>query len=326
VTGLIIGKFMPLHQGHIDLINFAQSQCDKTIIHLAVKPDEPIPGNIRLKWLEETFSMNKNIIIHKHDNFLPDAPYSSKEVSQAWAQYLLKLYPETDYIFSSEKYGDYLAEYMNKKSSCYDPQRKKTAVSGTDIRNTPFKYWDHIPEAVRPWYVKKVCIYGPESTGKSTLTKELAYYYSTEYVSEVARDILGDRHVIYEDIPFIAKAHAEGILKKEKTANKILFCDTDIITTKIYSKHYFNKVPDFDQWIYEANTFDHYLFCDIDVPWVEDPQRDAGHLREKFRAWFINELDTRNINYTIIEGDWESRFKKAVTQIQNIWDDLNVKN
>ncbi len=135
----------------------------------------------------------------------------------------------------------------------------------------------------------------------------------------MARDVIGDRHVVYKDIPVIAEAHAAEILKKEKTANKILFCDTDLITTKIYSRHYFNKVPDFPLWIENANKYDLYLFCDIDVPWVSDPQRDAPHLREELKSWFLEELERTGINFCLINGSWEDRFIKACDAVKSIY-------
>jgi len=314
VIGLIIGKFMPLHMGHIGLIEFAAARCDQIIVHLAVKPDEPISGALRLRWLEETFTGRGNIRIKKQDNYLPDSAHSSRDVSKVWADYLKKLYPEADCIFSSETYGDYLGEYMCIASCVYDQGRNTARVSATDIRHEPLKHWDHIPPAVRPYYVKKACVYGPESTGKSTLTEQLAAHFRTDHVPEIAREVLGERPVgelVYKDIDQIATTHAGEIIRKEKTANRVLFCDTDIITTMIYSGHYLKTVPPFDQWIHDANRFDLYLFCDIDVPWVADPQRDAGHLREMFRRRFMDELDRRNIPFELIRGNWNERFESA---------------
>ena len=317
--GIVIGKFMPLHKGHTALIDFALKHCNNLIVLVGTKEDEPVSGKMRLHWLTETYQYNSRVIIEYTDEDLPDSSYSSKSVSKVWADYLIKRFPDISVIYSSEKYGDYLAGYMGIEHKCFDLERKHFPVSATDIRNEPFKHWDFITESVRPYYVKKVCVYGPESTGKSILTEKLAEHFNTDYVPEMARDILGSRHVVYDDISVIARVHALEILKKEEAANKILFCDTDLTTTKIYSEHYFNKVPDFPLWIENANKYALYLFCDIDVPWINDSQRDSPHLREEHKAWFLKELKNNGTSFYLINGTWENRFIKACYAVKSIY-------
>jgi len=198
----------------------------------------------------------------------------------------------------------------------FDIERTSFPVSATDVRKNPFLYWDYIPEAVKPYYRKKVCIYGPESTGKSTITVKLAQYFKTNYVPEVAREYLNDHKVVYEDISVIAKMHADAVLEEEKKSNKVLFVDSDIITTMIYSQFYFGKTPDFESWIINANTFDLYLLFDIDTPWADDPQRDSKNFRKEHRVWFEEELKKRNISYTVISGSWEERFDRSLKAIK----------
>jgi HTH-type transcriptional repressor of NAD biosynthesis genes len=318
-TGLIIGKFMPLHRGHMALIDFALARCDKLIVHCAARDHEPVPGRLRLDWLRETYGDNKKIDIRYTDDVLPDSAVSSREVSRVWAEYLSGKFPGVDILFSSEKYGEFLAEYMGVDHADFDPERSRFPISATDIRNEPLLNWEYIPSAVRPYYLKRVCLYGPESTGKSTLTADLAAFYNTEHVPEMAREVLGERHVVYEDIPRIAEFHAGEILMKEKKAERLLFCDTDLITTEIYSRHYFGRVPEFPRWVEEANRYDIYLFLEIDTPWVEDPQRDLGHRRREFRNIFMRELTKREIPFTLISGNWDERFLKAREAIETRW-------
>jgi HTH-type transcriptional regulator, transcriptional repressor of NAD biosynthesis genes len=319
-TGLIIGKFMPLHRGHMALIDFALQKCHRLILLLAVRDHEPIPGQLRLNWLRETYGDNEKIDIRFTREPLPYSAGSSREVSKVWAEYLSKKFPGVEIIFSSEKYGEYLAEYMGTAHADYDRERGRFPVSGTDIRNEPLLNWEHIPHAVRPYFLKKVCVYGPESTGKTTLTAQLAAFYKTGHVPEMAREVLGDRHVVYEDIPRIAEFHAGEILTQERRSDRLLFCDTDLITTKIYSRHYFGRVPEFPLWVKEANRYDLYLFLEIDTPWVEDPQRDLGHRRREFRRIFMEELEKREIPFALIWGGWDERFLRAREAVETRWD------
>lgn len=319
--GLVIGKFLPLHKGHEALIQFAAKQCDELIVLLGAKKNEPIPGHTRLKWLWETFRNNKAIRIEYTDDELPDAPVSSRDVSKIWAEYLTEKFPAVRLIVSSEKYGEYLAEYMGIKHKYFDIERTKYPVSGTIIRESPHRHWDYLTECVRPDFVKKICIYGPESTGKSTLTQKLAEYYNTSYVPEVARDIIDNSggEVTYEIIKQIGPAHAEEILLKTPKANRFLFVDTDIEITRLFSDYYFQRVPEFAPWIESANRFDLYIFPDTDVPYVEDPQRDSEHMREIFKERLLSILDQKKADYIIINGDWDLRFNQAIRAIEKKW-------
>ncbi len=146
--GLVIGKYMPLHKGHTALIDFALKHCNSLIVLVCTKKDEPIPGKLRFQWLIENYKENINIMIEYTDENLPDSSYSSNSVSKVWAGYLKKRFPDLSVIFSSEKYGDYLAEYMGIEHIRFD--RTKYNILATDIRNDPFKYWDFIPESVMP--------------------------------------------------------------------------------------------------------------------------------------------------------------------------------
>ena len=319
--GLVIGKFLPLHNGHVALIEFAASQCDELVVLLGVKKDEPIPGHFRLKWLWESFRGNSSIHIEYTDDELPDSPVSSRDVSKVWAGYLSDRFPEVRLIVSSEEYGEFLAEYMGIEHIYFDIERKKFPVSGTMIREFPYRHWEYIAQPVREYFARKICIFGAESTGKSILTQNLAEYYNTEYVPEVARDMIDEAggEVTFGLIEKIGPAHAGEILKKIKTANRFLFVDTDIEITRLFSDYYFEKIPQFPPWVESANSFDLYIFPDTDVPYVEDSQRDAEHMREIFRERLLTVLKNKKADYVIINGEWGERFKKAVLAIEERW-------
>ena len=319
--GLVIGKFLPLHAGHEALIRFAKSNCDELIVLLGVTAGEPIPGHLRYKWLWETFRSEPRIRIEYTDDPLPDAPVSSRDVSKVWADYLSKRFPETRIIFSSENYGEYLAEYMGIEHRFFDAERNKIPVSGTMIRENPYANWQYISASAKPHFIKKICVFGAESTGKSVLTERLAAYYKTEFVPEVARHLIDEDggKVTFDIIKKIGPAHAEAIIAQHKTVGKFLFVDTDVEITRLFSEYYFNRVPDFPAWVDAANAFDFYLFMETDTPYIEDPQRDSEHIREFFRNKLIDILQNKNADYEIISGSWDERFKKAVAVIEKRW-------
>ncbi|HNR73830.1 MAG TPA: ATP-binding protein, partial [Cyclobacteriaceae bacterium] len=168
-------------------------------------------------------------------------------------------------------------------------------------------YWDFIPAVVRPYFVKKICFYGSESTGKSFMAQKMAKRYQTEFVPEVARELITSNDFTEADIIKIGYAQIERINEKIKTANKILFCDTDTITTQIYSRHYLHTVPAVLFELEKQVQYDQYFLFDIDVPWVADHMRDLGSEREKMFEVFKNELDQRAISYQLVTGNYKQR-------------------
>jgi HTH-type transcriptional repressor of NAD biosynthesis genes len=163
--------------------------------------------------------------------------------------------------------------------------------------------------------MKKICFYGPESTGKSTLAKRMAEIYHTEYVPEVSREMITSNDFTVEDIIRIGHAQTERVIEKSKIANKLLFCDTDLITTQIYSRHYLKVVPPVLFELEKKITYDQYFLFDIDVPWVDDGLRDLSKRRQEMFAVFKTELDKRGINYELLQGSFADREARLIHKI-----------
>lgn len=320
-TGLVIGKFMPMTKGHIGLIEFGVKNCDKLIVAVCSLKSEPIDGDLRFNWVKKHFYNNSKVeVVHITNEDLPNSSESSRYISKIWAEYLQSLYPEVNIIFASEKYGEYVAEYMNAEYMIFDVERKTIPISATKVRENPFKYWDYIPEVVKPFYVKKVCIYGPDSCGKSTLTMDLAKYYKTAFVPEIARNMFEWSDLLIDNLNMnhleqFAKMQYEAVNSMKNFADRILFCDSDNITTQIYSDVYCGYITD-EIKKYEI-TYDLFLFLDIDTPYIEEGQRNLANRRKEMRQRFMQELDQRSIEYVVISGSWKERFEKATRAIDN---------
>ena len=166
--------------------------------------------------------------------------------------------------------------------------------------------------------IKKICLYGAESTGKTTLGKLLAEHYKTVFVPEMARVILGDRLCVAEDFPAIAYAQFGEVARQMLYANRVLICDTDLLVTKVYEEHYFRSVHAEVIDLQQLEHYDLYLVCDTDIPWIADSQRVLGHLREEMKEKFIKELEEKNIKYHWIRGDYQERFETAVRLVDAI--------
>lgn len=317
-TGLIIGKFLPPHRGHQYLVDFARHYVDSLSVIVCSLDSEPISGKLRYQWMKELFP---NVRIYHHSKKIPQDPSEHPDFWSMWKKSIQKLLPEgADYLFASEQYGWKLAEVLDMQYIPVDHKRSLIPISGTLIREDPMKYWNFIPHTVRPYFIKKVCIFGPESTGKSTLTMKLAKHYNTVYANEYARDLLDfkDGKCDYEDIERIAMGHFASEEALAKQANQVLFSDTDVITTVLWSNVLFKKCQ---QWIEDLSwkrNYDLYLLLDIDVPWVKDNQRYLPNQRKWFKNLCVDALEKRNKNYRLINGNFEIRFNKAVQAVDEI--------
>lgn len=167
--------------------------------------------------------------------------------------------------------------------------------------------------------LKRIAITGPESTGKSKLCQQLADYYNDLWVPEFAREYIDKlgRPYTQSDILTIAKSQVELESETAKKAHRFLFCDTELIVTKIWSEH---KYLNCDPWILEQikkTDYHLYLLCDIDLPWEADPQREHPDLREYFFEKYRKELKSHKFNYKIVSGSGKERLDNAIKLIDN---------
>ncbi|MET2986265.1 ATP-binding protein [Aureibaculum conchae] len=173
--------------------------------------------------------------------------------------------------------------------------------------------------------IVKVVLFGPESTGKTTLSEQLARYYNTVWVPEYAREYLQDKWnntrktCENSDLLPIAQGQMKLENKLAKKADKVLICDTDLLETKVYSEEYYGGFvnPKLDKAAI-ANRYDLYLLTYIDTPWEADDLRDKPDLRlEMFNA-FENALKKYDRPYLLLKGNKQTRLKTATKAIDSI--------
>ena len=170
----------------------------------------------------------------------------------------------------------------------------------------------------------KIALFGPESTGKTTLAKQLAEYYKTEWVPEFARDYLQkkwdlDKKVCsIDDMLPIALGQTKLENETALIANKYLFCDTNLLVTKVFSEVYYNYCdPLLDQAARE-HEYDLFFLTDIDIPWEKDDLRDCPDKRESVFAIFKKSLIDNKKPFVILSGDKKLRLNKAVAIINDL--------
>lgn len=165
----------------------------------------------------------------------------------------------------------------------------------------------------------KVVLYGPESTGKTTLAKQLAKHYNTSWVPEFMREYLEEKWnsskelVEKKDLIPIAVGQSKLENKISKQVENLLVCDTNLLELKVYSEYYYDGFCPTE--IKEEATKDNYsiyLLTYVDTPWEADVLRDRPNNREEMFRIFETELKKQNFPYEILKGNKEERFNKAV--------------
>lgn len=183
----------------------------------------------------------------------------------------------------------------------------------------------------------KVVVIGPESTGKSSLCEQLANHYKTEWVKEYARKYLlaNGTEYSYDNLLEIAKgqfalenAAIQAVEDKIKNANEpnststseLILIDTNMYVLKVWCEFVFDKCH---PWILNQivqNSYDLYLLCNIDLPWVKDELREYPDLeiREKLYHHYKDLLINQSTPWVNISGDYQQRLEIAIKAIDSV--------
>lgn len=322
-NALVLGKFMPLHLGHLALVNFAAGLAERLTILLCVEATEPLPGNDRERWLRATYANHPHITIRRvdyNDADLPATSVSSRAVSELWTARLRRWVPSADLIVGSENYVRYVSESWGINYRIFDLARHQVSISATQIRGNPYRFRHLIAPAARPDFVQRIVLHGTESTGKSTLVARLAEHFSTIFVPETAREVVEHTDtVVFSDLHRIADRQAEAIRKATSLADGVLFIDTDYYTTLAYARYLFNReLPPRPEWLTTAEH-DLCLYCTADAPYVQDGTRlnPARRLQlDGFHRRARAESDVRTVE--VSGEDWGSRMEMAVSVCEEL--------
>jgi NadR type nicotinamide-nucleotide adenylyltransferase len=173
--------------------------------------------------------------------------------------------------------------------------------------------------------VLKIVLFGPESTGKTTLAQQLASHYGSSWVPEYMREYLqmkwDEQQKTCEPHDLLPIAKGQMLLENRAaaTADELLFCDTNLLELVVYSRAYYNENVDEVLLKHALKAkYDLYFLTYIDVPWVQDDLRDRPKDRDQMFARFRRALEENNLPYHILQGNLHERFETAVKIIDQL--------
>ena len=169
--------------------------------------------------------------------------------------------------------------------------------------------------------MKKIIVTGPESSGKTTLFKQLVQYYDIAGVNEYAREHIGNlnREYNYHDILEIAKVHFNNEQELCNIKQNFLLSDTDLLTLEIWCEFKYGKCHSFILDNLRNHLPNVYILCYPDIPWEFDPQRENPYDRLELFDIYEKKINSLGVYYHIIKGNEQTRFELSKTIINNIY-------
>jgi NadR type nicotinamide-nucleotide adenylyltransferase len=334
-----------LHKGHELVIQHAIACCDEVLVISYTKPEfAGCPPCERKAWINALFPSVIALVLDDEclqqlctqyqlpPKVIPhnDAPDINHREFVGWLCWEI-LQQTVDAVFTSEDYGngfaDILTTYFKARTSdsrpvshvCVDKARNLIPTSGTSIRSDPHLHKQFLSPTVYASFVKRICILGGESSGKTTLTNALADHFDTAWVPEYGRELWDKKegNLHFDDM---LKIGQEQIVREKvlaATANHWLFCDTSPLTTLFYSMSMFNRAD--AQLLELANRrYDAVFLCTPDFPFVQDGTRKDDDFRQRQHTWYLNVLADKAIPYYLISGAVEPRIKAAANYLTTI--------
>jgi len=317
-TGLVIGRFYPVHRGHVFLLRYAQEQAESLTVILGSQFDEAPEGDLRAAWLRELFPDIQVIHVPDHNEATDHS-----EPWTIWAEDTRQLLSKLpDVVFSSETYGEPYAQALGCDHILVDLPREQFPIYGSQIRKNPFQHWNQLPAPTRGYYAKRVAIVGAESAGKTTLAVKLSQELTTVWMPEYGREFVDRKGGI--PTPNESRILTEETLLRQdalaRQANRVLICDTELIVLKVLADVHFGYSPQHILDGIEQQQFDLYLLADIDIPWVGDGiHREGESVRQAQHEQFKQELETQHIHYHIISGSMKKRVKSGLAIIERLF-------
>lgn len=306
--GVVIGKFYPPHLGHNYLIDTAIDSHGEVDVLVVDNPAYVIPAEKRRDWIA---ARHPEAFVQ----IIPDI--GSDDDSVAWAEHTIQFLgysPAT--VFSSEAYGKPWAEAMGCEHVDVDIPRITVPISGTKVREDLLESWDYLSDEVKAGLALRVVIVGAESTGTTTLSRDLAERLRVPWVPEVGRYytesiLTSEKSWVDEDFYRIGRLQQAYENEIAARSNGVIVCDTNAVATEVWQRRYMGRVTKEMGRIAMADKADLYIVTGDEIPFVQDGIRDGEHVRHRMHRWFINHIRKTGVPYVVVHGDEPTRLETA---------------
>jgi HTH-type transcriptional repressor of NAD biosynthesis genes len=232
-----------------------------------------------------------------------------------------------DVVFSSEDYGPVYADLMGARHVMVDRDRGTFPISGTNVRSAPLANFDFLEPCVRAYFARRVVLIGAESTGKTTLARQLAERFHTCWVPEYGREhwerkvqglTMNDPPPSWSHEEFVHIANEQQARENQlaKTANRLLFCDTNAFATGTWHERYYGCRDERVDAIGRNDKVDLYLLTAPDVAFVQDGFRDGEHIRHWMHDRFQEQLASGSVPWVLLEGNYAERLEAASRTVE----------
>ncbi len=317
--GLVIGKFYPFHKGHSFLIDYALERSDEVTVLVCDSPDYTIPAATRQKWIQQ---IHPNAIVR----IIPDL--GDDDNSEAWAEHTLGFLGYTpDVVFSSEDYGVAYAKLMNTSHQMVDRERKRIPISGTLVRHDRIQQWQYLDTPTRGDLAIRIVVVGAESTGTTTLSRDIAKTLGIPWIPEYGRmyseGVVHTRYT-WRDADFAHIAQAQQAMETHiaQRSNGRVVCDTNATATTIWQERYMERSTADVRAIAANDRVDLYIITGDEIPFVQDATRDGESIRHTMHDQFVAYIEKTQIPFLIVRGSQDERLKAALEAIATL--DLRI--
>ena len=328
---------MPPTLGHLHLLQFAHKLTqDGVVAIINTQPHEPFPSE-RVAALQQAIKrtgMEANVELIHYDKAIEQDP-SAPGFWEMWRTMMIGfgITPD-DIIVASERYGKKLAEITNTHFFPYDIDRAITDIKATPIRSDPLAHFNEIIPEFQPYLRTTVTIFGAESTGKTTLSRELTDAIDGTWLFEYARPYLEETTNEIRPKSMTAIWHGQRALQEHGATiseKPYIIQDTDLFSTVGYWQfphwqkalgHRPNKL------IEDALTLksDLYIITKSNIPFEVDPLRYGGTVREGTDEYWISLCEYFGLRYVILESsDRKERLERAISEVKKIAQEKCVK-
>ncbi|MGE3910981.1 MAG: AAA family ATPase [Chloroflexota bacterium] len=315
--GLIIGKLRPPHLGHSYLIRTALEQVERLTVVVCRHASDTIPAELRAGWLRELFSTADVRIWDSGDHDPLD--------SALWARLTQEWLPGSpDVVFTSEAYGEAYTRYLGCDHVCVDQERTTVPISASQILARPLAHLEFLEPPARAHFVLRVVLVGAESTGKTTLARQLAAHYQTAWVPEYGRPywdgLLPSAATAYSTQDFIHIAETQQAMEDmlARHANRVLICDTDAFTTWLWHELYMDGDAPAVRRIAEGHRHALHILTGDEIAWEDDGTRDQPDRRHWFQGRFREELRASGRPFVEVTGSPGERLAAAIGAIDRL--------